>query len=43
MPKDFDITVEQAPRVHIVKQYILPDFMRVTITRNGTSEWQDFH
>jgi hypothetical protein len=42
MPKDFEMTLDTAPRVRIVSQYKLPDSLRVTITHNGVSETHDF-
>lgn len=43
MPKDFNTTVLLSPRVHVINQYILPDFLRITIKRNGmTTEVHDF-
>jgi len=42
MPEDFEITITEAPREHIVKQYILPYFLRVTIERDGVPEYHDF-
>ncbi len=41
-PQGFETTIEQAPRVRVINQYILPDFLRVTITHNGVSETHDF-
>ncbi len=42
MPQNFTVDLEQAPRVRVISQYILPDFLRVTITHNGKSETHDF-
>lgn len=42
MPQSFTVDLDQAPRVRVISQYILPDFLRVTITRNGKSETHDF-
>lgn len=42
MRKDFDAVVTQAPRVRVVSQYRLPNFLRVTISHDGTSETHDF-
>lgn len=42
MPKDFDVTIAQAPRARVVSQYNLPDYLRVTITRDGRAEFYDF-
>jgi len=43
MPEGFTITIDEAPREHIVRQYILPDFLRITIVRDEeTTEFHDF-
>ena len=43
MPDGFTITIDEAPREHIVRQYILPDFLRVTIERDEKeTEYHDF-
>ncbi len=42
IPQDFTVAVEQAPRIRVISQRILPDFMRVTITHNGVTETRDF-
>ncbi len=41
-PQDFEVKIEQAPRVRVINQYVLPDYLRVTITHNGVSESHDF-
>ncbi|MCC7531845.1 MAG: hypothetical protein IT342_25300 [Candidatus Melainabacteria bacterium] len=41
-PQDFEVKIEQAPRVRVIYQYILPVYLRVAITRNGVSETHDF-
>lgn len=42
LPEDFEITVADAPREVVKEQYILPDFLRIIITRDGESETHDF-
>lgn len=42
LPQDFEITIDDVPREVVKEQYILPDFLRITITRNGESETHDF-
>lgn len=42
MPQNFTVDLDQAPRVRVISQYILPDFLRVTITHNGKTEIHDF-
>jgi len=42
LPKGFTKVIEAVPREFVIKQYILPDFLRVTIARNGKSESHDF-
>ncbi|MDO8537032.1 MAG: hypothetical protein Q7R94_02190 [bacterium] len=42
IPQNFTETIEVAPREIIVEQYILPDFLRITITKDGKSESRDF-
>jgi len=42
IPQNITKTIEVAPREIVVEQYILPDFLRVTITKDGKSESHDF-
>jgi hypothetical protein len=42
IPQNFTRTFDEAPREVLVKQYILPDFLRVTITKEGKTEINDF-
>jgi len=42
IPQNFTKTIEVAPREIVIKQYILPDFLRVTIVKDGESESHDF-
>lgn len=42
LPKDFTKAIQQVPREIVVEQYVLPNFLRVTITRDGVSESHDF-
>lgn len=42
IPQNFTKTIEVAPREIVVEQYILPDFLRITITKDGKSESHDF-
>ena len=35
VPQNFTKTIEVAPREIVVAQYVLPDFLRITITKNG--------
>jgi opacity protein-like surface antigen len=42
MPQNFTVELDQAPRVRVISQYILPDFLRVTIKHNGKTETHDF-
>ena len=42
MPKDFHTAVLLSPRVHVINQFKLPDFLRVSIKRNGNLEVHDF-
>jgi hypothetical protein len=39
MPQGFDAVIAQAPRVRVVSQWKLPDFLRVTIVR-ADSAWE---
>jgi len=41
-PQNFEAKIDQAPRVRVISQYVLPDFLRVTITHNGATETHDF-
>jgi len=42
IPQNFTKTIEVAPREIVVEQYVLPDFLRVTITKDEKSESHDF-
>lgn len=42
MPDNRDVTVTTAPRSYVISQYILPSFLRITITRDGVTETHDF-
>jgi len=42
IPKNFTEVVKKAPRESMVRQYVLPDFLRITITRSGVTEINDF-
>ena len=43
MPKDRDVTIKKSPRTILVSQYILPDYITVTITNSsGQVESHDF-
>lgn len=42
LPKGFTAMIEHAPRGQVISQYILPSYMRVTITHNGVTESRDF-
>jgi len=42
MPQIFNTVIEQAPRVQVISQYVLPDHMRVIITHDGVTEIHDF-
>jgi len=42
IPQNFTKTIEVPPREIVVEQYILPNFLQITITRNGKSESHDF-
>ena len=41
MPKPFTITVSAAREV-IIRQFVLPDFIRVRVIKDGTEELHDF-
>ena len=42
LPKDFKTTVNRVPREQIFSQWILPDFLRIAVTRDGVTEHRDF-
>lgn len=42
MPDDRDVTITTAPRPYVISQYVLPDYLRITITKDGVSETHDF-
>lgn len=42
IPQNFTCIIHRAPREVLVKQYVLPDFLRVTITKDGETELNDF-
>jgi hypothetical protein len=42
LPENFSITIENSPRTRVITQYVLPGFLTVSITRNGTTETHDF-
>lgn len=43
MPKDFTIEVGNTPREIVINQYLIPDFLRVTVSKDGgTGEFHDF-
>ena len=42
IPQNFTKIIELAPREIVVEQYVLPDFLRITITKEGKSESHDF-
>lgn len=43
MPKDFTIQIGNTPREIVINQYLIPDFLRVTVTKDGgTGEFHDF-
>lgn len=43
MPTDRDIVIDKTPRVYLIEQYILPDYVRITITKDGdVPETHDF-
>jgi hypothetical protein len=42
LPKDFELKVEDAPLVHIIRQKSLPDYLQVAILRDTASEDYDF-
>lgn len=42
VPKNFTKTIDSPPREIVIEQYVLPDFLRVTIDKNGKSESHDF-
>ena len=41
-PKNFEITIKEVPREHVIEQYTLPDFLSVTIYYNGAKESHEF-
>ncbi len=43
MPQNFTIVINSVPRLHVISQYILPGFLRATITYGGKTETHDFH
>lgn len=42
LPKDFKQEIGAEPREIIVKQHVLPDFIRVTIKKDNQTEFHDF-
>jgi len=42
LPEDFVFEAASVPREIVVEEYLLADFLRVTITWNGQSEHHDF-
>lgn len=43
MPKDFTIQIGNSPREIVINQYLIPDFLRVTVTKDGgAGESHDF-
>jgi hypothetical protein len=42
MPKDFDTTINETPRVQVITQSVIPDYLRVTITQHNVNEAHDF-
>lgn len=42
IPEDFTINITDSPRVKVINEWILPGFLRVTITHNGKVEYHDF-
>lgn len=42
LPEDLSITVVDSPKTKVVSQYVLPNFLTVTITHNNVIESHDF-
>lgn len=42
LPSNFSLTVDTLPREYIVEQKILPDFLTITIKRDGVAESKNF-
>jgi len=43
IPQDIVKNIETAPREIVIKHYILPDFLTISISRDGKVESHDFH
>ncbi len=42
LPQNIKKIIEVTPREIIIEQYVLPDFLRITIVKDGKSESHDF-
>lgn len=42
LPEDFTANIKTAPRTVVVSQYILPDFLTITISNGSGTESHDF-
>lgn len=42
LPPNFSLTVDTPPRKYIVEQEILPDFLTITMKKNGVEESKNF-
>ena len=43
LPKNFVMNIETTPSKFVITQYILPTFIRITITRDRKSEFHSFY